>query len=653
MKLKLIILALVLSTNIAKAQEHTHACAANKLKAIANAPKKSRATLNDAALMAKYDVKHYHLDVSAENNSLYIAGHTRITAVAVATIDTFVCELSTAHTIDSIVYNGVQLTKYHTNDVVYAILPTSINSGAYFSIKVYYKGTAPSTGASAIGYGYNTDTSPSWGNSVTWSLSQPYSAYQWFAAKQSLQDKADSSSVYITTNNQNKAGSNGLLVGIDSLANNKVKYKWHSSFAIDYYLISIAVARYIDYTNYAYPNNLPGDSIMVQNYVYNNPGTLPNFQNRIDTLPKMIELFSEKVSLYPFHKEKYGIALAPFSGGMEHQTMSSQGYYNFTLDAHELFHQWFGDHVTCKTWRDIWINEGFASYGEYIALEHLRSKAAAQADMLGVHNRVKGQLGGSIFFTDTTNARIFSSRLSYDKGAAIVHTLRFVLGDSIFYAVLNKFQQQYAFSTASIDDFKAVAETVSSKNLTAFFDQWIYKEGYVKYNAEYTSNGKAIIIKLTHSGSVASNNLYQTPLQILCKSSSGDTTITVQVSTNTEYYYIPSAKAISGLVIDPNNWLIDSVGSITTNADLLTNLHTANKQVVSLAPNPATNELQVSTGLAYNNYIIVDAVGKQVSNGIITTNNFVLNISNLQKGFYHLVLTTHNGVAVNKAFVKQ
>src|SRR5204862_1737289 len=100
----------------------------------------------------------------------------------------------------------------------------------------------------------------------------------------------------------------------------------------------------------------------------------------------------------------------------------------FYIDAHELGHQWWGDQVTCKSWADIWINEGFASYTEHLVAEYL-DPANFQTNLNNAHNSVMGQLGGSVHFTgvDTmNNPRIFDSRLTYDKGGAIIHSLRFV-----------------------------------------------------------------------------------------------------------------------------------------------------------------------------------------------------------------------------------
>ncbi|HPI55713.1 MAG TPA: M1 family aminopeptidase, partial [Chitinophagaceae bacterium] len=377
---KMILLLTFLLTGMFSFAQENGTCQQTKITQHHQVTKKYRAGISDNALMNQYDVHFYFLDLAIERNSTIVSGSVTMGVNATAIMDTFCFELNNTLTIDSVMYNGLSLQVVRVGNISYAKFPSSINNGQSVSVQIFYHGDASVTGGSAIGDGFATDTSPSWGNQVTWSLSQPYSAYEWFPCKQFLQDKADSSWVYVTTSNQNKVGSNGLLEGVDSLPNNKVRYRWKSHYMMDYYLISVAVAKYVDYTIYAHPTSLPNDSIKIVNYVYDNPNTLTAFKSKIDSNALVLEYFSDLFGLYPFYEEKYGHAMAPIGGGMEHQTMSTMGNLgSFGVNSHELMHQWFGDHVTCKTWKDIFINEGFASYGEYLAYEHFRGLNAAKA----------------------------------------------------------------------------------------------------------------------------------------------------------------------------------------------------------------------------------------------------------------------------------
>lgn len=624
-------------------------CAETKLMAHSKPTKKSRAGSYDNTLMSKYDVHFYFLDLNVERNSTVISGATTMgVTVSANNLDTFCFELNSNLVIDSIVYNNQVLSFNRVGSIVYTLFPSALVLNTNAFIKIYYNGNASVTGAGAIGDGFSTGISSSWGNRATWSLSEPYSAYEWFPCKQFLQDKCDSVWVFVTTDKANKAGSNGLLEGVDTLLpNNKSRYRWKSHYITDYYLISVAVAKYVDYTIYAHPAAMLGDSIPIVNYVYDNPATLTNFKPRIDSVPMVLEYFSELFGLYPFADEKYGHCMAPFGGGMEHQTMTSIGNLgSFATNSHELMHQWFGDHVTCKTWKDIFINEGFASYGEYLAYEEFRSYTAAQNLMQDVHDNVLLDSNAMVYFTDTTDVgRIFSSRLTYDKGNAVIHTLRFVLGDSLFFLGLKEFQQNFSFSTASILDLKLSLETSTGKNLNDYFSQWLFGEGYPVFSAEYASDGNNLFLKITHITSSPNTTLFKTPLEIKCSSTSGDTTIIVDINQNTNSFMLPSARNYTNLSIDPNNWILNKVGSITKNPALipttLSNIQLENH--IQVYPNPSTENVYIQYASNKEaHYSLCELNGSIIQQGILQTKTS-LELSTLARGIYVLHIESSDG----------
>lgn len=655
---KSLLLVLAVITGFAAIAQSQHTCATTKTRSYERILKKTRAGLADNALMARYDVHWYFLDLNIERNSTIISGNTTIGAITSAATDTFCFELNSSLTIDSILYQNASIPFAHTNssDICYAKPVTTIPANTNVSIKIYYHGDASVVGGSAIGNGFTTDTSPTWSNSVTWSLSEPYSAREWFPCKQSLQDKADSVQVYVTTDDQNKVGSNGILQGVDIFPSNKVRYRWKSNYITDYYLISIAVAKYVDYTTWAKPAALAGDSIEILNYVYDNSACLPYFKPIIDSTAMMIEYFSDKLGLYPFHAEKYGHAMAPFSGGMEHQTMSSMGFFNFGLVAHELMHQWFGDYVTCSTWSDIFINEGFASYGAYMATEHFKGLGVARTLMQDVHDDVMDQPGGSIYFTDTSNVnRIFSGRLSYDKGNAVIHSLRFELGDSVFFAGLKNFLTQYAFGNAGINDFKLSMENTSSKNLTDFFNQWIYGEGYPIISASYFSDLSNLYLKIEHAVS-SSTPTFITPLEIKCNSViNGDTTIRIDVTSNNDTYVIPMTKIINGIEIDPNNWILNRDSTITLDPSLI-GLSTANLALakgLNIYPNPTNSVFTLESSLnATYTATIRNLLGVPIYTFTSDKVSKKIDLSNYASGIYLLEINSQTARVVKKIIKK-
>jgi aminopeptidase N len=570
-------------------------------------------------LQSAYDAKFHHLNLNIERTNKFISGHVRtIAKVIAAQLDTFAFELHSNLIIDSVVSNGTKLKLRNIIHERRAVLPQTFYQNDEIDVTIYYKGTPPTTGTSGFGDGFSNRASPSWGNQITWSLSQPYGAYEWFPCKQALQDKLDSVWVFVTTDSSNKVGSNGLLTNVVSLPNGKKRYEWKSKYPIDYYLISVAVGQYVEYNQYAKPKGY-SDSILIQNYIYNNPQTLPNFKKYIDSTAQMLELFSELFGLYPFASEKYGHVMAPFSGGMEHQTMSTMGFFNHSLIAHELAHQWFGDNVTCSTWSDIFINEGFASYSEYLAKEFLVSKSNAQADMWEVHQDVMSQNGGSIWFTDTSDSRIFDSRLSYNKGAAVIHSIRYeVNNDSLFFLALKNFQTQYRFGNASITDFKKVLENTTGIDFTFFFNQWIYGEGYPTFEVRWNSNGTHLFLKTIQTTS-ASTSLFTTHLDYLIKRNGmADTALRLWIDQNVKDFHIPLHGSVTSISLDPQNWILNKVKSIVRDTSLQwSDVSAVSDETVNMAkyhvyPNPASDHIFIDADLPQIEVRLYDITGKLV-----------------------------------------
>lgn len=602
------------------------------------------------ALMNKYDVKFYWLDINLERTSTYISGIVTINAkIQNAALDTFEVELVTQLTIDSAKINGVICPVTHTTGFADIKLASALPVGSDVSAQIFYHGTPPSGGFfSGISHG----TSPSWGNEVVWTLSEPFNANQWWPCKQELTDKADSSWVFVTTSNTNKVGSNGLLENIVTVPGNKYRYEWKSHNPIDYYLISVAVAKYVDYTIYCHPIGV--DSLMIQNYVYDNPSTLPYFQDIIDSTAEMIELYSQLYGPYPFGNEKYGHSMAPLGGGMEHQTMTTLGSFSFMLVCHELAHMWWGDNVTCATWSDIWINEGLASYGEYLSRQYLHSKPNADADMLDVHNNVMSEPGGSIYVPPADLGdinRIFDGRLSYDKGSAITHMIRFEMqNDTNFFNTLKTFQIQYDKNVATGDEFKAVAESLAGIDFTDFFNQWYYGEGFPTYNIVWHQTNDTVYFSSTQTTSTTTTPLFKMLMEYKLNSPSGDTLIRVYQTANVNYYKIHTHKTITGMAVDPGNWVVNDVGSIVVGTPELTN-----PVYFEIAPNPCSDKLFVylsNQKKCDRTFIITDITGRVI---LTLENNSwkpEINISDLNSGVYLLKITDGN-YSITKKFVKE
>lgn len=619
-------------------QEKNHSCSAAKAK---NFQTKS-ASLNTSqiAQTERYDVHYYTLDLSMTNVSTALSGTGGIYGTARETLDSVWFELFPTFTINEIRLNDVP-TNYNRHNSAIKV-PVNISSGASFKIEVDYAGTPPTAATNPLGgSGMTNASSPSWGNQVTWSLSEPFSAYEWWPCKQSLRDKADSVSVKITVPSSCKAGSNGVLEQVVDLGNGSTRFEWKHRHPIDYYLVSVAVAEYVEYNVYANPAG-SASPILIQNYVYNNPQTLPNFQADIDETVDFLEYFSELFGLYPFADEKYGHCMAPLSGGMEHQTMTTQGFFERSLTAHELAHQWWGNQVTCAAWSDIWVNEGFASYAEYLMLEELYPGAQV-TDMQDRHQNIMSQPNGSIWVEDSLNdSRIFSGRLTYDKGAAFVHTLRFLVNDdALFFQTLRDFQNAFKDSVAVGTDMQAMLEAATNLDLSAAFEQWYFGEGYPTYSAQWNTVGNEFHVRVTHTVSAGSiTPTFTTPLELrLSRTGLSDTIIRVNIQGNTSSHIVPMIGTVSQLTaIDPNNWVINRLGTISKNE----NLNVASIESMSwdastqIYPNPSASTVHIETTDGEPLIIqLIDPTGKIILSETVTSPH-TIDLSGRPNGMYVL-----------------
>ncbi|WP_187262566.1 M1 family aminopeptidase [Pontibacter beigongshangensis] len=593
--------------------------------------------------MNQYNVSFYKLDLELERNTTGITGHvTTIAHLTSTRLDTFAFELHPAYQIDSVIVNGVkQATISRTAGDVSVKLATPLTQPDKLTATVYYNGNAP-VGNAAIGSGFTSATEPAWGNQVTWSLSEPYAAYEWWPVKQVLTDKADSVHVFVTTSADNKVGSNGLLTKVVELPDGRRRHEWKSKYPIAYYLISVAVSNYEEYLIYANPAGAAAP-VPILNYVYRG-GALETLKPQIDLTAPFMEYFSGLFTLYPFASEKYGHSMAPMGGGMEHQTMTTQSTFTFTLTAHELAHQWFGNNVTCASWQDIWLNEGFASYAEYLALQQFNAPAAASW-MQDAHTVVVQQPGGSIFVPDTTNvSRIFNYRLTYKKSAAVVHLLRYVFNnDALFFQALQNYQAQYRDTAATTADLQRVLEETADMDLDYFFEQWYTGEGHPQFSVEWNQLGDQLLLASEQTGSSPVTPFFNLDVEYLIRTTAGNQLVKLPHDEQRKEYVLEVAGEVTGIEVDPNRWLPDVVLKMERNMALASPTEQLATPVVY--PNPASKDYLLVSDLPFapTSAIIYDATGRLISQQPLHRSGEIrVHIANLPAGLFLLQVNGHS-----------
>lgn len=517
-----------------------------------------------------YDVTYYDLDVDLLDATAEIYGRVQMDAVSlIDNMTQFDVDLYLSLNADSVFMGGSPVPFSHIGSELFITPPATLNQDDPFSVVIYYHGNPAAGGFGA--FGFDTHGSPA--EPMIWSLSEPYYARNWWPCKDTPSDKADSVDIHITCRDDLFAASNGTLVATTDNGDGTKTYDWHESYPITTYLVSVAVTNFVQ-LDYEYVYNGGADTMPVNFWVY--PEYEANAQASYPEVVQMIGALSESYGPYPFLNEKYAISHFVWGGGMEHQTNTSQSstWYSWALNVHELSHQWWGDMTTCKTWSDIWLNEGFASWSEALYREWQSGPSAYHSYMAGM--RYTG--GGTIYVYDTSSVgMIFHGGRSYDKGAWVVHMLRHVLGDSLFFPALAAYRTQYEFSSATTDDFRQVCESVSGKDLSEFFGDWIFGTYYPRYiYGFYTVPGPDSNLVSVRIEQIQASNPQVFDMPIDLKFTDGVTTTTVQVNNDQRVQwfdlYLPFEP--TSLAIDPLNWILkDAFEGVAVTTDTLPDAH--------------------------------------------------------------------------------
>lgn len=582
-----------------------------------------------------YNVHYVKLDLTATNTSTAVSGSaTTMATVVVSSMSDYYFELSNQLTIDSAKVNGQLYPVTTVNAFVRRItLNSPFPANTNFTVDIYYHG-APTGGTGFFTNGILSQTDNSVPVQVTHTVSAAIHSRDWFPCKQSLTDKIDSADIWISVPSGLKVASNGLLKNVTPIGLNYERYEWSTRYPVDYYLLSFAVAPYQEYNYYMhFPG---GDSMLIQNFLYNTPSVLQQHRDELDSIANLVNFFSVIFGKYPYDKEKFGICMTPLAGGMENQTMVSLGSLDMELIAHELAHQWWGDLVTCQSLQDMWLNEGWAAYCEQLYLERFRGASAMQAKRTTVHNNVTSGIGGSVYVDDTTQeSRIYSGRLTYNKGAAVAHMLRYVINDDmLFFNVLRDYHQTFAFATATTDDLKAIAEQVTNIDLDTFFHQWVYMEGYPTYGAKWAQNGNQVVIRLTQTPSKPSSvPVFNTPLDIQLSSPQGDTVIRVLNNQNVQYYTFQWSKQMTGMTVDPYDHILNRTSTFTNDPAILS-LKEYELGKVEIYPNPATRDWTVKNIRPNTRLTLMDMQGRILWSDTSSADSMVIPAEGLVPGNY-------------------
>ncbi|HAI80955.1 MAG TPA: peptidase M1, partial [Chryseobacterium sp.] len=467
-----------------------------------------------------YDLRYQRLELDLDPAQQFVSGTVTSHFVPNQNISSIYFDLSDALTVSEVKYHGAILpfTQLATKELKIDF-PAVIPSSSLDSLSIKYSG-APDTGGSA-GDAFTVSTQN--GTPVLYTLSEPYGAQEWFPTKQSLNDKIEKVDLKINTPSQYNVASNGKLYSETLLPGNRKLTFWQTNYPIPAYLIALGI------TNYTKLNDTMGSpAFPFVNYLYPSTTSNSTVMSNIEWTKTVMNTFEQYFGPYPYRNEKYGHMQFGWGGGMEHATMSSMGSWGRGIIAHELAHQWFGDKVTCGAWNDIWLNEGFATFGEHLANEKLlMTNSQFMSYLSSEMNYITSSSGGSVYVSDTNlgnTGAIFSGRLSYSKGGYVVRMIKWILGDDVFYSALKDYHSrpELAYGYAKTADLKNSLLMSTGKDFTEFFNDWIYGQGHPTYQIRWNQTSDQMLrFKVGQTTSHSSVNFFEMPLPIKVNGTGG------------------------------------------------------------------------------------------------------------------------------------
>jgi len=592
-----------------------------------------------------FDIKYYRCEWQVDPAVRYITGKITSYFIIASSSDHISFDLMDALTVDSIRHKNSLLSFEHLDNTLKINFASPDPGGVLDSVTVYYQGIPPNTGFGSF------ITSVHAGVPGMWTLSEPYGSRDWWPCKNGLDDKADSIDVIITNPPQYTAASNGLRQSEIIAGAHKITH-WKHRYPIATYLVCMAVTNYAEFENSVLIGNI---NLPMQTFCY--PESLASFQANTPLVLATLQYYSSIFGAYPFIKEKYGHVQFGWGGGQEHQTSTFIVSPNEVLMSHELAHQWFGDKITCGSWQDIWLNEGFATHLASMDFEKKYPLTADSARKNEITD-ITSLPGGSVWVEDTNNVkRIFDGRLTYRKGSHLLYMLRWKLGDSIFFKGIRKYfnDSTLSYGFAKTDDLKRNLEAVSGINLKEFFDDWFYGQGYPSYNVQWTQIGSDYVkIKISQATSHPSVSFFALPVALQFKNSNQQKTVIVDNKFNGEIFFNNIGFIADTVIVDPNYWLITK-----NNTSQKVNDPVSGENIVQVFPNPFTNSFNVylrNFNQQKGALKIFNARGQLLFRKNIAINGSLFTMVNTQsfpRGIYFLEIETANEVRFVKKILKQ
>jgi len=422
-------------------------------------------------------------------------------------------------TVDSVLMNNEELSFEHIGSDLFIALPTPMNPGIEFSVAVYYHGdpvTDPSFGGFyfAASYAYNLG--------VGFAANPHTFGRAWFPCFDNFVERS-SYDVHVLTNNGKTSYCGGLLLNQEVVGQDSLLAHWSLQEEIPSYLASVAASDYT-HVNWEY-NKQNGETVPV----WLTAKAADTTEMKLSMVNLIPWLDASETHYGEYQWSRVGYVAVPFNGGaMEHATniayplFAIDGTLGYeTLFAHELSHHWWGDLVTCETEEDMWLNEGWASFSEALFTEVIYGNQAYIDYVRANHKDVLLSAhiddGGRYPVSGIPHEITYGSHV-YNKGADMVHALRGYMGDEDFFEACRNFLIENAFTSISSEEMRDFFQQYTDRDMTAFFDNWIFAEGFPEYRVVSWSqpSNDQIQLQTEHFKHYAPQYYQGLPMEVTC-----------------------------------------------------------------------------------------------------------------------------------------
>lgn len=575
-----------------------------------------------------YDLKYQRLELNITPEIIYISGKVTSHFQTKEALDAIYFDFTDELSVSQVLYHGNPLVFEQLSSKELKIsFAAGVPENVLDSLSIEYSGVPNSSGR---GIYFRTHTS----GSAAFTLTEPYGPREWFPTKQSLNDKIEKLDLKITAPSEYSTAGNGILISETENSGNKTAF-WKTEYPIPAYLVAIGISNYVISNDTA--GNPPFPFV---NYLYPQTASNSAVQDNLEWTKTVMEMFEEYFGPYPYRNEKYGhMEMTLYGSGMEHATMSTMGAFGKDIIAHELAHQWFGDKITCGAWNDIWLNEGFATFGQHLNNEKLVMDHTAFMNYLNSQkNYITSSAGGSVYVPDSSlgsEYAIFDGRLSYSKGGYVLRMMKWILGDDVFYQALRDYasRPELSYGYAVTSDFAASLLQSTGKDFSGFMDDWIYGQGYPTYEIRWNQSGSGnVAFLVSQVQSDASVDFFELPLPVKVNGTAGETAYFALDNTfNNQYFQETVGFTVSSVEFNYEYQIIERNSEVIHDTELSVAENFSEK--IQLYPNPVKDILTVKGFRKNFSYEIYSADAGKISAG---RSSGEINVSGLTKGTYIL-----------------